>query len=182
MRLDGVLPQAHRPHAAREFGEKVAAARKQLAALRAEKATRLRTRKKAAKAKKEPRASTTDAPARRMRFADGGVGAGFDLQFAVSTASHVVVGVRETDRRNDAGFAGSMVEQLERCYGARSARLLAGTRYATRKDLTEIRAQRATARPGRQTMPSRTPGFLHTLESGNDEGRQAMDDHRVGLL
>ena len=97
-------------------------------------AARSRTHKKAEAAKKEPKASTTDAQARRMRFADGGVGAGFDLQLAVSTANHVIVGVRETDRRNDAGFAGSMVEQLERRYGARSARLLADTRYATRQD------------------------------------------------
>ena len=130
--------RAARARAERELGEKVTAAWKQLEALRAEKAVRSRTHKKAEKGKKEPKTSTTDAQARRMRFADGGVGAGFNLQFAVSTASHVVVGVRETDRRNDAGFAGSMVEQLEGRYGARPARLLADTRYATRQDLVAL--------------------------------------------
>ena len=32
---------------------------------------------------------------------------------------------------------------------------------------TEIRSQRTTTAPNRQTMPSQTPGFLHTLEGGN---------------
>ena len=44
---------------------------------------------------------------------------------AVSTDSHVIVGVEETDRRNDAGLAGSTVELIKRRCGARPARLLA---------------------------------------------------------
>ncbi len=115
-----------------------AAARERVAALRAEKAGRSRTHKKAEKKKPGPKVSTTDAQARRMRFADGGVGAGYNLQLAVSTDSHVIVGVQETDRRNDAGLAGSMVEQIERRYGARPARLLADTRYAARKDVLAL--------------------------------------------
>ena len=130
--------RAARARAERELAEKVAAARKQLAALRAEKAARSRTHKKAEKKKPGPKVSTTDAQARRMRFADGGVGAGYNLQLAVSTDSHVIVGVQETDRRNDAGLAGSMVEQIERRYGARPARLLADTRYGARKDMLAL--------------------------------------------
>ena len=130
--------RAARARAERELEEKVAAARKQLAALRAEKTARSRTHKKAEKKKQRPKVSTTDAQARRMRFADGSVGAGYNLQLAVSTDSHVIVGVQETDRRNDAGLAGSMVEQIERRYGARPARLLADTRYAARKDLLAL--------------------------------------------
>ena len=131
--------RAAQARAAREYEGKVAAARKQLAVLRAEKEARSRTHKKAeAKKKKGPKASTTDARARRMRFADGSMRAGYNLQLAVSTDSHVIVGVQETDRRNDAGLAGSMVEQIERRYGARPARLLVDTRYAARKDLLAL--------------------------------------------
>ena len=134
--------RAAQARAAREYEGKVAAARKQLAVLRAEKAARSRTHKKAeAKKKKGPKASTTDARARRMRFADGSMRAGYNLQLAVSTDSHVIVGVQETDRRNDAGLAGSMVEQIERRYGARPARLLVDTRYAARKDLLALRGR-----------------------------------------
>ena len=127
--------RAARARAEREVESKVASARSQLAALRAEKASRSRTHKKAEKAKPAPKVSTTDSQARRMRFADGGVGAGYNLQFAVSADSHVIVGVQETSRRNDAGLAGSMVEQLERRYGRCPDRLLVDTRYAARADL-----------------------------------------------
>ena len=127
--------RAARARAARDMEAKVAAARSQLEALRAEKAARSRTHKKAEKAKPGPKVSTTDSQARRMRFADGAVGAGYNLQFAVSTDSHVIVGVRETARRNDAGLAGEMVDQLERRYGCCPDRLLADTRYASRADM-----------------------------------------------
>ena len=127
--------RAARARAARDMEAKVAAARLQLEALRAEKAARSRTHKTAEKAKSGPKVSTTDPQARRMRFADGGVGAGYNLQFAVGADSHVIVGVRETARRNDAGLAGEMAEQLERRYGRCPDRLLVDTRYATRADL-----------------------------------------------
>ena len=127
--------RAARARAERELEEKVAAARKQLAALRSEKEARSRKHKKAEGKKRVPKVSTTDVQARRMQFADGGVRAGYNLQLAVSTDSHVIVGVQETDRRNDAGLASSMVAQLEGRYGALPARLLADTRYATHKDV-----------------------------------------------
>ena len=126
--------RAARARAARDMEAKVSAARSQLEALRAEKAARSRTHKKAEKAKSEPKVSTTDSQARRMRFADGAVGAGYNPQFAVGADSHVIVGVRETARRNDAGLAGEIVEQLERRYGCCPDRLPVDTRYATRLD------------------------------------------------
>ena len=79
-------------HAARadhELEGNVAAARKRLAELRAEKASRSRTHKNAEKKKQGPKISTTDA---RTRFDDGGAGAGNDLQLAASADGYAIVG------------------------------------------------------------------------------------------
>jgi transposase len=120
----------------REYAAKVAAATAKLSALQEEKARREKTHRKQegekAKAGKEPKASTTDPEARLMRFADGGCGAGYNVQLAISTESQVILAVQETDRRNDTDMAEPMVEQLGRRYRRRPARLLADTKYASR--------------------------------------------------
>lgn len=143
--------RAAQARAARELSDKVAAARRQLAALREEKAARSRTHKKDEAEKKKrgrgPKASSTDADARAMRFADGGVGAGYNLQFAVCTDSHAIVGVQETARRNDQGLMRPMVEQLEGRYGCRPARVLVDTRYAGKADIEWFGASGAVYTP-----------------------------------
>jgi hypothetical protein len=120
----------------REYAAKVAAATAKLSALQEEKARREKTHRKQegekAKAGNEPKASTTDPEARLMRFADGGRGAGYNVQLAISTESQVILAVQETDRRNDTDMAAPMVGQLEQRYRRRPARLLADTKYASR--------------------------------------------------
>ena len=69
--------QAAEERAARERLEKVEAAQKALEKLKAEKEARKKTHPKDESKKKEPAASTTDPEARRMRFADGAVRAGY---------------------------------------------------------------------------------------------------------
>ena len=51
-----------------------------------------------------------------MRFADGGFKPGYNIQIA-ATGTGVVLSVMATDRRNDAGLAVPMVDDLERRYG-----------------------------------------------------------------
>ncbi len=69
--------QAAAERAARERLEKVEAAREALEKLRPEKEARKKTHAKDESKKKEPAVSTTDPDARRMRFADGAVRAGY---------------------------------------------------------------------------------------------------------
>lgn len=143
--------RAAQARAERELGDKVEAARRQLAALRKEKAARARTHKKDEAEKKKrgkgAQASNTDAEARAMRCAGGGLGSGCNLQFAVCTDSHAIVGVQETGRRNDRGLMRPMVEQLEDRYGCRPARVLVDTRYACKADIEWFGASGALSTP-----------------------------------
>ncbi len=73
--------QAARERAAREREERVTAA---LAALKDVEAKRtVEYTGGGRKAKGEPRGSTTDAEARKMRMANGGFGPGYNIQFAI---------------------------------------------------------------------------------------------------
>ncbi len=89
------------------------AAQKALEKLKAEQEARKKTHPKDESKKKEPAASTTDPEARRMRFADGAVRAGYNAQLAVTAEHGFIVAIEVTDRRNDAGFARPMAEAVE---------------------------------------------------------------------
>jgi transposase len=126
--------RAAKERAARERLEKVEAARKALEKLKAEKEARKKTHAKDESGKKEPAASVTDPQARRMRFADGAVRAGYNAQVAVTPDHGFIVAIDMTDRRNDAGFARPMAEAVETRLGKTPSRLLADTNYATADD------------------------------------------------
>jgi transposase len=130
--------QAAQERAARERLEKVEAARKALEKLKAEKEARKKTHAKDESKKKEPAASTTDPEARRMRFADGAVRAGYNAQVAIASEHGFIVAIDVTDRRNDAGFARPMAEAVERRLGKTPGRLLADTNYATAEDIEAL--------------------------------------------
>ena len=87
--------------------------------------------------KGEPKASLTDPDARRMRFADGSVKAGYNVQLAAS-ATGMVVSVMATDRRNDAGMAVPMVDDIKRRYGRVPKRLLVDTNCAPAEDIVAL--------------------------------------------
>jgi transposase len=100
--------------AVRERQARIEAALEQLPAL--EKA-REKLSKKVASAKeeaKEPRASTTDADARRMRMADGGYRPGYNIQIASDPGSRAIVGVEVTNAGVDTDQGPPMREQVER--------------------------------------------------------------------
>ena len=129
---------AARERAAREMIVKAQAARARLETLRAEKKRREKRHKTAEKAKPDPQASLSDPEARMMRFPDGAIRPAFNVQIATTSEGAVILGVEVTDRRNDAGLAGPMVEQIENRYGRRPKRLLADTLYATKADVTAL--------------------------------------------
>ena len=79
--------KAARTRAAEERSERVAAALEALEEVQAKKEQRGRD-----SLKYPPRASTTDADARKMKMADGGFRPAYNVQFATDTASQVIVG------------------------------------------------------------------------------------------
>ena len=130
--------------AAQEIAERAAAASKELGKLKQEKAEAATHRARAEAAPSAPRASRTDPEARKMRFADGAVRAGYNVQLAIDPASNVILAVAVTNRRNDAGLAGPMVEQINTRLGRLPERLLADTTYATQGDIVALAARGVT--------------------------------------
>jgi len=127
--------QAARERAAADIARRAGEAHRTLEKLRAEKEARAKTHKKEEDDKGEPRASLSDPEARMMRFADGAVRPGYNLQLAVAAGSGLIVAVQTTDRRNDSGLASPLLDQIKKRLGLEPRRLLVDTGYATREDI-----------------------------------------------
>ena len=130
--------RAARERAQRERLDKVAKARQTLAAIDAERAKRARHDRKEVERMKTPRASISDPEARRMRFADGAVRPGYNVQVAVTAGEGFITAIRATDRRQDSGLARPMLEESERRTGRKVVRVLADTGYADARDITAL--------------------------------------------
>lgn len=125
--------------AAREVKERAEQAQAALAKVQAEKAERAKKHAKdEAKKKSEPNASLSDAEARNMRFADGAVRPAYNAQIAATPKEGIIVSVEMTDRRNDAGLAVPMVDDIVRRYGKAPDNLLVDTHYATSDDIAAL--------------------------------------------
>lgn len=66
---------------------------------------------------REPRASTTDPDARRMKLANGAMGPGYNVQFGTDTASRAIVAVDVINRGNDQGQCEPLRAQAEKRMG-----------------------------------------------------------------
>jgi transposase len=130
--------QAAQERAAREAEAKVAKARAALERLREEKAAREKTHPKEEKEKSAPSVSLTDLEARRMRFPDGAVRAGYNLQTAAVPDKGLIVAIKTTDRRNDHGLARPLVDEVVRRYGRAPKRALFDEGYAARADVVAL--------------------------------------------
>jgi transposase len=135
--------QAAQERAAREVKERAGKARAALERLEAERKSRAAKHAKDEARKKAPKASTTDAEARFMRFPDGAVRPAYNAQVAAAPQEGVIVSIELTDRRNDAGLAGPMVDDIARRYGRAPDKLLADTGYATCDDIEALAAHAA---------------------------------------
>jgi transposase len=130
--------RAAQERAAREAEAKVAKARATLERLRKEKEARAKRHGKVEAAKGAPSASLTDPEARRMRFADGAVRAGYNVQTAALPKSGLIVALSTTDRRNDTGLALPMAEEFARRYGCMPKRVLLDEGYAAQDDVVAL--------------------------------------------
>lgn len=118
----------------------MAKARAALERLRREKAGREKTHPKEEKVKDMASVSLTDPQARRMRFPDGAIRAGYNVQTAAIPETGLIVAVMATDRRNDKGLARPLVEAVACRYGRAPQRALFDQGYATRADIAALAA------------------------------------------
>jgi transposase len=131
--------RAAQERAAREVKERAERARAALDRVRAEKEERAKThRKDEAKKKSEPKVSLSDPEARCMRFPDGAIRPAYNVQIATTPNEGIIVSVEMTDRRNDAGLAAPMVDDMVRRYGKAPEKLLVDTHYATSEDIAAL--------------------------------------------
>ena len=131
--------RAARERAAREVKERAERARAALERVRAEKEKRTKKQPgEAAKKKSEPKASLSDPEARCMRFPDGAIRPAYNAQIAATPREGIIVSVAMTDRRNDAGLAVPMVDDMVRRYGMAPNNLLIDTHYATCEDIAAL--------------------------------------------
>ena len=130
---------AAQERAARDVKERADRARAALDKVQAEKQQRAKTHAKdEARKKEEPKASLSDPDARIMRFPDGAVRPAYNAQIAAVPREGVIISVKMTDRRNDAGLAVPMVEDMVRRYGQTPENLLVDTHYATSEDIAAL--------------------------------------------
>jgi transposase len=136
--------QAAQLRAAREVQERAQKARAALEKMRAEKERRKKTHPQdEAKKKSEPSASLSDPEARYMRFPDGAIRPAYNAQIAAAPRQGIIISVAMTDRRNDAGLAVPMVDDLARRYGKAPQHLLIDTHYATGSDIAALATREA---------------------------------------
>jgi len=122
--------------AARQVKERAERARAALDKVRAEKERRAKTHPQdEAKKEAEPKVSLSDPEARNMRFHDGAIRPAYNAQIAATPNQGIIVSVEMTGRRNDAGLAAPMVDDMVRRYGTAPANLLVDTHYATGEDI-----------------------------------------------
>ena len=105
--------------------------------------SRYKTHAKDEARKKEPKASTSDPEARSMRFPDGAVRPAYNAQIGATPKEGVIVAIEVTDRCNDAGLAGPMVDDIARRHGKAPDRLLIDTSYVTSEDIIALAAHAA---------------------------------------
>jgi transposase len=155
--------QAARERAAREAVERAARARAMLDRLAAEKEERAKTHKAAEDKKGEPTASLSDPEARIMRFADGAVRPGWNVQVAATPDHGFIVGIEATDRRNDTGLAPPMVDEIERRLAVAPSHIIVDGGIATQDDIVALAERDKPVTVFAPVKPDRTDVTAHSL-------------------
>lgn len=124
--------RAAKERAARERKERIEAA----LAEREKLVPKMERRKKGSS--ENARASTTDPQARKMKMGDGGFRAAYNVQFATTADSLVIVGVDVVNAGTDGGQMKPMVDQIQTRYGKRPDEYLADGGFVRLDDITAL--------------------------------------------
>jgi transposase len=130
--------QAAGERAARDIAARAEAARKKLARLQEEKKRRDKTHPREEAEKANSKVSTSDPDARFMMMADGGFRPAYNVLVSATTGTQVILGIEVSERRNEAGVAQPMVQNLIDRYGRAPSRLLVDTKAATQADILAL--------------------------------------------
>ncbi|PQO33135.1 hypothetical protein C5Y97_18585 [Blastopirellula marina] len=126
-----------RVNAARERAVRERAERVQAALEEREKLTpKMERRKKGSS--EEARASTTDPEARKMKMGDGGFRPAYNVQFATTTHTRVIVGVDVVNEGTDGGQMQPMYDQIIQRYGQVPAVYLADAGFSNLAAITHL--------------------------------------------
>lgn len=124
--------QAARERAAADRAERIRAALDELPNIQ----QKMERRKKGDGQK--ARASTTDPEARRMKMGDGGFRPAYNVQFATTADSLVIVAADVVNAGADAGLMTPMMEQIEDRYEARPEECLADGGFSSHDDIARL--------------------------------------------
>jgi transposase len=164
--------RAARERAALERQERIAQALDQLAQVEEQKKRKPvakkenETEEQYAK-RSEPRASSTDPEARRMKMADGGFRPAYNVQFTTATDSQIIVGVDVNNIGSDLGQLSPMLDQVEQRYGKRPDEWLVDGGYARHDDIEDAAGRSTTvyAPVQKPKDPSRDPYLARSDDS-----------------
>lgn len=121
-----------RERAARERQERIEAAREQL------KDMQEKYQKRSGKKRSEPRASTTDPEARRMKMGDGGTRPAMNVQFASDGDAQLIVSVDVTSQGSDSGLMRPMYDDVCERYGVVPRDYLVDGGFSKKEDITHL--------------------------------------------
>jgi transposase len=92
----------------------------------------------------EPRSSTTDADARRMKMPAGGFRPAYNVQFATTVTGGVIVGVAVTNDGTDANQLPPMVAQIEERFDQKPKAMLVDGGFASLESIDQVQQQQVT--------------------------------------
>jgi transposase len=125
--------QAARERAAREKHERIERARAAMEDLQKRYA-----RRSSGTPRSEPRASTTDPEARRMKMADGGFRPALNVQFVSDGGAQVIVTVDATSQGSDAGLMRPRYDDLCARYGVVPQNYLVDGGFSKKEDVIHV--------------------------------------------
>ena len=132
---DNRRQQAAAERAARERLERMTAAKEELADLKNK-----RQASTSGKKRSEPRASTTDPEARRMKMGDNGFRPAMNVQFASDGDARIIIGVDVSNQGSDQGLMAPMYEQIVSDYGKSPADYLVDGGFTKKEDIDQLDA------------------------------------------
>lgn len=124
--------QAAQQRAAREKRERIEQARVEMEDMQE------KYRKRSGEKRSEPRASTTDPEARRMKMGDGGIRPAMNVQFASDGDAQMIVSVDVTSQGSDSGLMRPMYDDVCARYGVVPDDYLVDGGFSKKDDITHV--------------------------------------------